>query len=313
MSSLFKHIVLVLLGLCGVLVVQTRLPLGDWNAVPLILAAVSIGGVILAFVGASLARRHNYVWIAAPVAIYGAALLALVAPAGEFAGVVLATSAAAILVMTGTAWLAVRSARLVREIDELGALLLFEGQLKSAKMPDDYRLCGDQLLAQCHRHHRPLAVIAVQWQSNGECDGETETGVASRLATHFRRHELIAGINDALRTSDLMLSGDRPDRCFLVCPDTDLASAVGFCARLDAAIAERLPVTITFGVAHFGEAGYALDELLAAASERLAGACSPVVPQSVPAMPATLPELAPSPATNWVRASESSSLAKTAG
>ncbi len=313
MSSLFKHIVLVLLGLCGVLVVQTRLPLDDSNVIPLILAAVSIGGVILAFVGASLARRHDFVWIAAPVTIYGAALLALVSQAGELSGIALATFTAAILVMTGTAWLAVRSARLVREIDELGALLLFEGQLKSAKTPDDYRLCGDQLLAQCHRHHRPLAVIAVQWQVHGECDGETETGVAARLATHLRRHELIAGINDALRTSDLMLSGERADCCFLVCPDTDLASAMGFCTRLDAAIAERLPATITFGVAHFGEAGYGLDELLAAAAARLAGARSRAVPQPTPTTPATLPELAPSPEGNWARAIDGTSLAKSTG
>ena len=78
MSSLFKHIVLVLLGLCGVLVVQARLPFDESNAAFLILAAVSVGNIMLAFVGASLARRHDFVWIAAPVAIYAAALIALV-------------------------------------------------------------------------------------------------------------------------------------------------------------------------------------------------------------------------------------------
>ena len=313
MSSLFKHIVLVLLGLCTIFVVQTRLPLDEPNAALLILAAVSIGGVILAFVGASLTHRHDFVWIAAPVAIYAAALITLVIGADQFSVAVLATSAGAILAMAGTTWLAARSVWLVREVDELGALLLFEGQLKSAKTPDDYRLCGQKLLAQCHRHHRPLAVIAVQWQSGGEPEGETATGVAARLATHLRRRELIAGINDALRTSDLMLSGDRADRCFLVCPDTDLASAMGFCTRLDAAIAKRLPVKITFGVAHFGEAGYGLDELLAAAASRLAGAQSRPAQQPAPEVPATLPELVPSPARNWERPADGSSLAKTAG
>jgi len=305
MSSVVKHIILVFLGLCAILIVQTRLPLDESNAVPLFLAAVAIGGVILAFVGASLARRYDFVWIAAPVAIYGAALLTLVARAGALSGMVLATSAVVILIMAGTTWIAARSAWLVREIDELGALLLFEGQLKSAKTPDDYRLCGEKLLAQCHRHHRPLAVIAVEWRIASEPEGETATGVVARLATHLRRHELIAGITDALRTSDLMLSGDRPNRCFLICPDTDLASVTGFCARLDAAIAERLPAEITFGVAHFGEAGYALDELLAAAGDRLSGTRSHAVLQPVPAMP----ELAPLPARNWVRESDRSSLA----
>ena len=313
MSSLVKHIVLVLLGLCGVIAVQTGLPLDEPNAAFLILAAVSIGSVMLAFAGASLARRHDLVWIAAPVAIYAAALLVLVMRAGPPSGAVLATSAGAVLVMAGTAWLAARSARLVHEVDELGALLLFEGQLKSAKVPDDYRLCGEKLLAQCHRQHRPLAVIAVQWRSRGEPEGETATGIAARLASHLRRHELIAGINDHLRTSDLMLSGDRADRCFLVCPDTDLASAMGFCSRLDAAIAERLPAEITFGVSHFGEAGYNLDELLAAAADRLAGARSRPVPQPMPEAPATLPERASSPPGNWARPAIDTPLAKTAG
>lgn len=313
MSSLVKHIVLVLLGLCGVFVVQTSLPLDEHNAALLILAAISIGSVILAFVGASLARRHYFVWVATSVAIYAAALVTLVTRAGQLSGTVFATSVSAILLMAGTAWLATRSARLVREVDELGALLLFEGQLKSANTPDDYRLCGQKLLAQCHRQHRPLAVIAVQWQSRGELDGETVTGVTARLASHLRRHELIASINDHLRTSDLMLSGDRADRCFLVCPDTDLASAMGFCVRLDTAIAERLPAEITFGVAHFGEAGYGLDELFAAAADRLAGARSRPVPQPAPDVPETLPELAPSPARNWARPATDSPLAKTAG
>ncbi len=313
MSSLFKHIVLVLLGLCGVLVVQARLPLDESNAAFLILAAVSIGSIILAFVGASLARRYEFVWIAAPAAIYATALIALVTRADQLSGTVLANSVSAILVMAGTAWLATRSAWLVHEVDELGALLLFEGQLKSANAPDDYRLCGQKLLAQCHRHHRPLAVIAVEWRIPGEPEGETETGVAARLAVHLRRHELIAGINDTLRTSDLMLSGDRADRCFLICPDTDLASATGFCARLDEAIAKRLPAKIIFGVAHFGEAGYSLEELFAAATGRLASARTRPEPQPAPEAPATLPELKPSPARNWVRSANGSSIAKSAG
>lgn len=313
MSSLVKHIVLVLLGLCVILTVQAHLSLYEPNAAHLVLAAVPIGSVILAFVGASLARHHDFVWIAAPVAIYAVALIALVTRVDQLSSAVLATSAGAILVMAGTTWLAARSAWLVREVDELGALLLFEGQLRSAKTPDDYRLCGEKLLAQCHRHHRPLAVIAVAWRIPGDPEGETETGVAARLAKHLRRHKLIAGINDALRTSDLMLSSDRADRCFLVCPDTDLASAMGFCTRLDAAIAERLPVTITFGVAHFGEAGYGLDELLAAAADRLAGARSHPIQQPAPEDPTTLPELVPSPARNWARPASGSSLAKTAG
>jgi len=313
MSSLVKHVVLVLLGLCAVLAVQAYLPLYEPNVVFLTLAAVSIGGVILAFVGASLARQHEFIWIAAPVAIYAAALIALVARTGQLSGAVLATSAGAILVMAGTTWLAARSAWLVREVDELGALLLFECQLKSAKSPDDYRLCGQKLLAQCHRHHRPLAVIAVEWRIPSKPESETETGVAARLATHLRRHELTAGIKDTLRTSDLMLSGDRTDRCFLVCPDTDLASAMGFCTRLDAAIAALLPATITFGAAHFGEAGYDLDELLAAAADRLAGARSRPVQQPALEAPATLPELVPSPERNWARPATGSPLAKTAG
>ena len=232
MSSLFKHIVLILLGLCGILVVQVRLPFDESSAAFLILAAVSIGNIILAFVGASLARRYEFVWIAAPAAIYATVLVALVIRADQLSGTVLANSASAILVMAGTAWLATRSAWLVHEVDELGALLLFEGQLKSANAPDDYRLCGQKLLAQCHRHHRPLAVIAVEWQIPLGLKCETANDIEARLATHLRRRELIAGINDNLRTSELMLSGDRADRCFLVCPDTDLASAMGFCARL---------------------------------------------------------------------------------
>ncbi len=313
MSSLFKHIVLMLFGLCGVLVVQARLPLDESNAAFLILAAVSIGSVILAVVGASLVRRYDFVWIAVPAAIYATALFALITRADLLSGPVLMTSAGAILVMAGTAWIATRSAWLVHEVDELGALLLFEGQLKSANAPDDYRLCGQKLLAQCHRYHRPLAVIAVEWQILQELESETTSGIEARLAMHLRRRELIAGIDDSLRTSDLMLSGDRADRCFLVCPDTDLASAMGFCTRLDAAIAERLPATIAFGVAHFGEAGYSLDELLAAATDRLAGARSRPVPQPAPEAPATLPELVPSPARNWARTSSDSSAAKSAG
>jgi hypothetical protein len=215
--------------------------------------------------------------------------------------------------MAGITWLAARSARLVHEVDELSALLLFEGQLKSANAPDDYRLCGQKLLAQCHRQHRPLAVIAVQWQGRGEPEGETATDVAVRLASHLRRHELIANINSQLRTSDLMLSGDRVNRCFLICPDTDLASAIGFCARLDAATAEPLRAKFTFGVSHFGEAGYGLDELFAAAADRLAGARSRPIPQPAPEVPATLPELVPSPARNWARPASDLSLTKTAG
>jgi hypothetical protein len=308
-----KHIVLVLVGLCVILVVQTRLPVDGSHATALTLAAVSIGGVILAFVGANLTRRHEFVWIVAPAAIYATTLIALITRANQFSGAVLAASAVAIFVMAGTAWFAARAARLVHEVDELGALLLFEGQLKSAKSPDDYRLCGQKLLAQCHRHHRPLAVIAVEWRIPEEPEGKTETGIAARLAMHVRRHELIAGITDALRTSDLMLSGDRANRCFLVCPDTDLVSVIGFCARLDAAIAKRLPAKITFGVAHFGEAGYELDELLAAAADRLASARSRPVSQPASNAPATLPELVPSPARNWARETGGSSVTRTAG
>ena len=313
MSSLVKHIVLVLLCLCGVLVVQTFLLLDSPNAAILILAAVSISGVILAFAGASLARRHDFVWIAAPVAIYTAALITVIIRADQLSGAVLATSAVAILAMAGTAWFSVRSAQLVHEVDELGALLLFEGQLKSAKAPDDYRLCGQKLLAQCHRQHRPLAVIAVEWRIAGEPENAAATEIEARLAMHLQRRELIAGISDNLRTSDLMLIGDRANLCFLVCPDTDLASAMGYCARLDAAIAERLAAKITFGVAHFGEAGYSLEELFAAAADRLASALSRPAPKAAPEVTATLPELLPSSARNWSRTANDASLTKTAG
>ena len=321
MSSLVKHIIVVLLGLCAALIVQTHLPLDEPKAAPLFLTAISIGGIILAFLGASLTRRHDFVWIAAPVAIYSAALIALVMQADQYTFAVLSISAGAVLLVAGTTWTTVRSARLVHEIDELGALLLFEGRLKSVATPDDFELYGQKLLAQCHRHHRPLAVIALQWRNLGGPEDEKETGVAARLVTHLRRHELIAGINDVLRTSDLMLSGDRSDRCFLVCPDTDLDSALGFCARLDAAITDRQPAEITFGIAHFGEAGYGLDELIAAAVDRLAGAQSRPVQQPAPKIPAILPEFVPSsarelgrsPATNWARPANAPSLAKTAG
>ncbi len=109
MSSLFKHIVLMLFGLCGVLVVQARLPLDESNAAFLILAAVSISSVILAVVGASLVRRYDFVWIALPAAIYATALFALITRADLLSGPVLMTSAGAILVMAGTAWIATRS------------------------------------------------------------------------------------------------------------------------------------------------------------------------------------------------------------
>ena len=95
MSSLVKHIVLVLLGLCVALAVQAHLPLYEPNATHLILAAVSIGSVVLAFVGVSLARHHDFVWIAAPVAIYAAALIALVTRVDQPSGAVFATSAGA--------------------------------------------------------------------------------------------------------------------------------------------------------------------------------------------------------------------------
>jgi len=313
MSSLVKHIVLILLGLCGVLILQTFLLADGPNAAHLILAAASIGTVIVAFAGASQTHRHRLVWIAAPVAIYAAVLLAMVMWANPLSVTMLAACAAAILLMAGTAWFSVRSARLVDEVDELGALLLFEGQLKSANAPDDFRLCGEKLLAQCHRQHRPLAVIAVEWRIVGEPENAAGSAIEARLARHLQRRELVAGINDNLRTSDLMLSGERTNLCYLVCPDTDLASAMGYCARLDTAITERLPAEITFGVAHFGEAGYSLEELIAAAAERLAGALSRPAPQAAPGVTATLPELVPSPVRNWSRTADDASLTKTAG
>jgi len=313
MSFLIKHIILVFLGLCAVLIAQAQLPLNDFNAAIMILMTVSISSVILAFVGVSLSRHHDFAWIAATVAIYAAALIAVVLRVDQLSIAILWPSAGAIFFMAGTTWLAVRAARHVHEVDELGALLLCDDQLKSAMTPDDFQLCGEKLLAQCHRHHRPLAVIAVQWQICGRPEDEIETSVAGRLAAHLRRHELIAGINDALRTSDLMLSGDRTDRCFLVCPDTDLASAMEFCARLEAILAKKTQAKIAFGVAHFGEAGYDLSELIAAAIDRVAGAQSHPVLQPAPETPAILPGVVRSPARDWARQITASSLTKIAG
>lgn len=124
-------------------------------------------------------------------------------------------------------------------------------------------------LTRSRRYHRPLSVVVIQMESEGEkIAREMLKSVQHDLSSRFSSARVGQIIDDRIRQTDLVLR-DYKGRFIVLCPETDLSSASLLGKRISQAVKERTDLRVLWGAAAFPEEALTFDDLLEKARERL--------------------------------------------
>jgi len=132
-------------------------------------------------------------------------------------------------------------------------------------------------LTRSRRYHRPLSVVVI----NSESEGEKITREMLKSIQHDLQHRFSSArigqiIDDRIRQTDLVLR-DHRGRFVIMCSETDLEGARLLATRISQAITDRTSLKVLWGVAAFPDEALTFDDLLQKARERLIASS---VPQS---------------------------------
>jgi len=124
-------------------------------------------------------------------------------------------------------------------------------------------------LTRSRRYHRPLSLVVIESESEDEkSTRELLKSVQHDLLNRFTSARVGQIIDDRIRQTDLVLR-DQRGRFVILCPETELKSAILLGQRISKAIRERTTLQVLFGTAAFPDEALTFDDLLLKARDRL--------------------------------------------
>lgn len=119
------------------------------------------------------------------------------------------------------------------------------------------------------RYHRPLSLLLLEVDPESQNDnGQVLKAIQYDIVNRFTVARVGQIIDDRLRQTDLVLR-DRRWCYVIVCPETDLSSALLLAQRITETVKEKTGLTIHWGAAAFPEEALTFDDLLKKARQRL--------------------------------------------
>jgi len=127
-------------------------------------------------------------------------------------------------------------------------------------------------LTRSRRYHRPLSIVLIESESDDEkTSREMLKSIQHDLLNRFTLARVGQIIDDRVRQTDLVLR-DHSGRFIILCPETNLESAVLLSKRISQAVVERTDLKIRCGVAAFPDEALTFDDLVHKARQRVANA-----------------------------------------
>jgi hypothetical protein len=173
------------------------------------------------------------------------------------------------LLLEAGIWLAHQLARQVNHAESLMDELAIDAFPHRAQELDE----GSQRVKiefnRSRRYRRPLSVLLMEVDpEHQKHNGEVLKSIQSDIVSRFTSARVGQIIDDRVRQTDLVLR-DRAWRYVVVCPETDLPSAVLLGKRIAESVMEKTDLPLLWGVASFPEEALTFDDLLMKARERL--------------------------------------------
>jgi hypothetical protein len=136
-------------------------------------------------------------------------------------------------------------------------------------------------LTRSRRYNRPLGLVIIEAEPDDRrAAREMLKSIQHDLTARFTSARIGQIIDDRIRQTDLELK-DRSGRFIVLCPETELASAIMLGTRIALAVEARTDLHILWGCAAFPEEALTFDDLLAKARERLARSVSEIEEQEI--------------------------------
>lgn len=124
-------------------------------------------------------------------------------------------------------------------------------------------------LTRSRRYKRPLSIVVVESESDDEkVTREMLKSIQHDLLSRFTSARVGQIIDDRIRQTDLVLR-DHAGRFIILCPETNLESAILLSKRIVQSVKERTELHVKFGVAAFPDEALTFDDLLHKARQRL--------------------------------------------
>jgi GGDEF domain-containing protein len=124
-------------------------------------------------------------------------------------------------------------------------------------------------LTRSRRYKRPLSIVVIESESDDEkVTREMLKSIQHDLLSRFTSARVGQIIDDRIRQSDLVLR-DHAGRFIILCPETNLESAILLSKRIAQSVKERTELHVKFGTAAFPDEALTFDDLLHKARQRL--------------------------------------------
>lgn len=166
-------------------------------------------------------------------------------------------------------WLAYRMAEQITHAESVIDELAIEAFPHRAQELDEGSHRVRTEFNRSRRYHRPLSLLLLEVEPQSHNDnGEVLKAIQYDIVNRFTVARVGQIIDDRLRQTDLVLR-DRQWCYVIVCPETDLSSALLLAQRIMETVKDKTGLTIHWGAAAFPEEALTFDDLLKKARERL--------------------------------------------
>ena len=166
-------------------------------------------------------------------------------------------------------WLAYRLAEQITHAESVIDELAIEAFPQRAQELDEGSHRVRTEFNRSRRYHRPLSILLLEVDPQSHNDnGQVLKAIQYDIVNRFTVARVGQIIDDRLRQTDLVLR-DRRWCYVIVCPETDLSSALLLAQRITEAVKEQTGLTIQWGAAAFPEEALTFDDLLKKARQRL--------------------------------------------
>jgi GGDEF domain-containing protein len=119
------------------------------------------------------------------------------------------------------------------------------------------------------RYRRPLSLLLMEVDpEHQKSTGEVLKSIQTDIVNRFTSARVGQIIDDCIRQTDLVLR-DKRWRYVVLCPETDLTSALLLARRISDAVQEKTGLSILWGAAAFPEEALTFDDLMRKARERI--------------------------------------------
>lgn len=125
-------------------------------------------------------------------------------------------------------------------------------------------------LTRSRRYHRPLSLIVLQPDPEEfHSIQEMMRSIQQDLLKRFSFARIGQVVDEQIRQTDLLMR-DRVGRMVILCPETDIESAILLAKRIAQEVEDKTGVRMLWGTSAFPEEALTFDDLLQKARERLA-------------------------------------------